>query len=58
MQYALIFSFLILDEVKRGVFYSVYYINIFFSTWDFFREHSLFTELQEKGKAISLTSLY
>ena len=31
---------------------------LFFSFWVFFREHSRFTGLQGKGKAISLTPLY
>ena len=33
-------------------------LKYFFSTWDFFHEHSQFTGMQGKGKAISLTSLY
>ena len=33
-------------------------VCVFFSFWVFFHEHSRFTGLQGKGKAISLTPLY
>ena len=34
------------------------FVCVFFSFWVFFHEHSRFTGLQGKGKAISLTPLY
>ena len=34
------------------------FVCVFFSFWVFFYEHSRFTGLQGKGKAISLTPLY
>ena len=38
--------------------YLLNFLNIFFSIWIFYHQHSRFTGQQGKGEAISLTPLY